>query len=103
MVDLDNSGRPQILQDEDRFEKEAEKKGILEIFKEVKRVHQSISENLRSCSFIPFQTYAAAKLLSAPGIITVSSIPTGGGKSFIAMLIAQFLTNKGQNVAIVTC
>ena len=49
-----------------------------------------------------FQSFAAAKIVAAERKITVASIPSGSGKTYVAALLAKYYQKKGQKVAIVT-
>ena len=49
-----------------------------------------------------FQSFAAAKIAAADRKITVASIPSGSGKTYIAALLAKYYQKEGKKVAIVT-
>ena len=71
-------------------------------FKAMQGVAEELYEQIDKFLVNHFQCFAAAKIVAADRKITVASIPSGSGKTYIAALLAKYYKNKGQKVAIVT-
>ena len=68
----------------------------------VKTVCKNLSEKSLTFTFNPFQGYVVAKLVQNLKRLQVCQLPTGIGKTYIAIAIAAYYHSFEKKIAIVT-
>ena len=96
------SGKPKLLQEETLFSEEMMGEGLYREFQEMQELSKEMYEQIDKFLTNHFQSFAAAKIAAADRGITVASIPSGSGKTYIAALLAKYYQKRDKKVAIVT-
>ena len=79
------------MQAKETINKLVKDQDIKELFDQVKLTNHQLSFNCHDFESNHFQTYVATKILADRQTITLTVLPTGAGKSYIAAIVAKHL------------
>ena len=90
------------MMEEEKYDKLASEEDLQQDFTEVKRISRELSTSCNDFVYNAFQAWVSLKIMVAEGLIKVVKIPTGGGKSFIATILADQFRRLNRKPVIVT-
>ena len=96
------SGRPELLKDNEVFRQKAREAGIESEFDEALKRSEDLEKKCINFLSNAFQAYVTATALGDKNFINLNVLPTGTGKTWIAVLLSSVLTSRGSRNAIVT-
>ena len=92
------------MQNARHFRTLVEQENIESSYEKLEKISEHLAEECFKFSSNPFQTYVAASIVNkakAMQLVPVS-LPTGSGKTFVAVLLARFYLDQEEKPAIVT-